>query len=100
MMKWRTAAVLFTGLFIALIPLCLFPVEVDFVKGNVTFSHLTSGWKAVKVGMELVPGDMIKTGPTSEASLLDEGMEIRVLENSTFTVSEKFENEIRKQSFM
>jgi hypothetical protein len=100
MMKGRTAAALLTVLFIVLIPLCLYPVEVDFVKGNVTFSHLGSGWKAVKVGTELVSGDMIKTGPASEASLTEEGMEIRVLENSTFTVSEKYENESRKPSFM
>jgi len=50
--------------------------------------------------MELVPGDMIKTGPSSEASLTDDGMEIRILENSTFTVSEKYENDTQKQSFM
>jgi hypothetical protein len=100
MMKGRTAAALLTGLLITLISPRLYPVEVDFVKGNVTFSHLASSWKAVKVGMELLPGDMIRTGPSSETSFTEEGMEIRVLENSTFTVSEKYENEAQKQSFM
>jgi hypothetical protein len=99
-MKGRTATALLVGLFIAFIPLFLYPAEVDFVKGTVTYSHLQGNWKTVKVGMELIPGDMIKTGPSSEVSLTDEGMEIRVLENSTFTISEKYENEAQKQSFM
>jgi hypothetical protein len=99
-MKGRIAAALSVGLFISVIPLFLYPAEVDFVKGKATFSHLGGDWKNVKVGMVLVPGDMVKTGPSSEASITDEGMEIRILENSTFTVSEKYENETQKQSFM
>ncbi len=99
-MKGRTAASLLTGLLILLAPPCLFPVQVGFLKGKVSYSHLGSGWKTVKVGMELIPGDMIKTGPSSEVSLTDDVNEITVLENSTFTVSEKYENETQKQSFM
>lgn len=99
-MKGRIAAALSVGFFVAFIPLFLHPAEVDFVKGKVTYSHLGGDWKTVKVGMELVSGDMVKTGPSSEASLTDEGLEIRILENSTFTVSEKYENDTQKQSFM
>ena len=92
-------ALLIFALF-SLIPVSLLSVEVDWVSGNVTYSHLRGEWRDVNVGMRIATGDIIKTGMNSETTLLDGDSEIYILENSTFTVSEKYENEVRKSSFM
>jgi hypothetical protein len=83
-----------------IIPISLSAVEVDWVSGNVTHSHLRGEWEEVTVGMELFTGDIIKTGISSEATLLDGDSEIFILENSTFTISEKYENDEKKSSFL
>ncbi|HEB31992.1 MAG TPA: hypothetical protein ENI15_14145 [Spirochaetes bacterium] len=94
----------FTGfiivLFFALTPAFLFSVEVDWVSGNVTYSHLKGEWKDLDIGMNLAAGDIIKTGMGSEVSLREVDFEIYIQENSTFTISEKYEDGDRKSSFM
>jgi len=88
------------GLLLNFAPLHLFSVTVDWVSGDVTYSHLKSDWKELDVGMKLSPGDIVKTGLGSETTLIDDGTEVFILENSTFTVSEKYENDVRKAGFM
>jgi len=88
------------GLLLNFAPLHLFSVTVDWVSGDVTYSHLKSDWKELDVGMKLSPGDIVKTGLGSETTLIDDGTEVSILENSTFTVSEKYENDVRKAGFM
>jgi len=88
------------GLFVGLVPFSGFCVGVDWVSGDVTYSHLRGEWEALDVGMDLVAGDIVKTGMSSEVTLIEEGTEIYVLENSTFTVSEKYVDEKRKSGFM
>jgi|GEM_PF-1928185 len=88
------------GLLLNFAPLYLFSVTVDWVSGDVTYSHLKSEWKELDVGMKLSPGDIVKTALGSEATLIDDGTEVFILENSTFTVSEKYENDVRKAGFM
>jgi hypothetical protein len=83
-----------------LVPLGLFPVEVDWVSGNVTYSHMKGPWDELKVGIKLQAGDIIKTGMNSETTLLDDGGEIHILENSTFSISEIYEKEEQKSAFM
>lgn len=94
----------FTGfiivLFLGLAPAFLFSVEVDWVSGNVTYSHLKGEWKDLDTGMNLSAGDIIKTGMGSEVSLREVDFEIYIQENSTFTISEKYEDGDRKSSFM
>lgn len=85
---------------LALVPTGLFCIEVDWVSGNVTYSHLKGEWQDLDVGMNLVSGDIIKTGLDSEATLRDEEIEMHILENTTFTISERYENEEKKSSFM
>ena len=94
------AALFMLTLTLTILPQRIFSIEVDYVKGDVSFNHLQDGWKAVKTGQELGPGDMIRTGAASEASLVDEGMLINVMEKSTFTVAEKYTNDEKKESFM
>jgi hypothetical protein len=84
----------------SILPQMIFSIEVDYVKGDVSFNRLQGGWKAVKPGQELGPGDVIRTGAASEVSLIDEGMVINVMEKSTFTVAEKYTNDEKKESFM
>jgi len=81
-------------------PMLLLPVQVDWVSGNVTYSHLKSEWETLEVGMNLISGDIVKTGVNSETTLLDNGNEIYILANSSFTVSEKYEQEKKKSTFM
>ena len=87
-------------LFIGLTPAILFSIEADWVSGDVTYSHLKDEWKNLDTGTNLVTGDIIKTGMGGEVSLRDGDMEIYIQENSTFTVSEKYEEGERKSSFM
>lgn len=82
------------------LPLSVWGVTVDWVSGDVTYSHLRSDWREVEVGMELVPGDMIQTGVGGEATLLENGGSIYILENSRFTVSERYEKEEKRSAFM
>ena len=95
---------IFTGfiivLFLSLTPAFLFSVEVDWVSGNVTYSHLKGEWKDLEIGMNLAAGDIIKTGMGSEVSLREDDFEIHIQENSTFTISEKYEDGDKKSSFM
>ncbi|MGQ9616139.1 MAG: FecR family protein [Spirochaetota bacterium] len=81
-------------------PVVLFSVNVEWVKGDVRYSHLKGEWSELAVGMNLVSGDMVKTGIASETVLIENGGEILILENSTFTVSERYVQETQKSSFM
>jgi len=89
-----------TFILISIAPSYLFSVSVDWVSGDVTYSHLKSEWRALNVGTQLAPGDIVKTGTYSEVTLIDDGVEIYLLENSTFTISEKYEDEQQKTSLM
>jgi hypothetical protein len=82
------------------IPLVAFAFEVDYVSGDVQYSHLKDEWKDLKVGTELVTGDIIETGMNSEAILLDRGSEIYISENASFTISEKYEEGKKRSAFM
>lgn len=99
-MKKRVLIMFFTGLLLSFVPFGLFSIEVDWISGNVTYSHLKSEWQDLRVGMDLGTGDIIKTGMNSETTLLDDGIEIHIIENTTFTISERFENDEKKSSFM
>ncbi len=77
-----------------------FAVEVDWVSGDVVYSHLNQEWKELDSGMVLVNGDIIKTGVDGEATLIDQNSEIRILPNTKFTVSEKVENNRRRSAFL
>jgi hypothetical protein len=92
--------VLFVGLCAGLVPFSGFCVAVDWVSGDVAYRHLQGEWEELDVGMVLVAGDIVKTGMSSEATLVDDGTEVFILENSTFTVSEKYVDEKRKPGFM
>jgi len=96
----KLALLCFFAFLVGCAPFQLFSVSVDWVSGDVTYSHLKSEWKTLDVGMQLASGDIVKTGPYSEATLADNGAEIHLLENSTFTISEKYENEKQKSSMM
>jgi hypothetical protein len=87
-------------LFILMVPIIALSVEVDFISGEVQYSHLKSDWKQLDIGMSLVSGDIVKTGVNSEAVLRDEDNEIYISENSNFTISEKYEQEKKKPTFM
>ncbi len=87
-------------IFIFMVPWALFSAIADLVSGDVTYSHYKSPWQDLEVGMTLTPGDITKTEINSEAILLDDGVEIHILENSTFTLSERYEDEKKKLSFM
>jgi hypothetical protein len=92
--------IVFIGLCAGLVPFSGFCVSVDWVSGDVAYRHLQNDWEELDVGMDLTSGDIVKTGTSSEATLVDEGTEIFIMENSTFTVSEKYVNEKRKPGFM
>jgi hypothetical protein len=81
-------------------PVCFGTAHVEWVAGDVSFSNVNDGWEELEVGMDLSPGDMVRTGASSEATLLHNGSEIHLLENSRFTVSEKYEEGKKKSSFM
>jgi hypothetical protein len=87
-------------LFFLIVPIVALPVEVDFISGDVQYSHLKSEWKQLDIGMSLVSGDIVKTGFNSETVLRDEDNEIYISENSSFTISEKYEQEKKKPTFM
>jgi hypothetical protein len=87
-------------LFILMVPIIALSVEVDFISGEVQYSHLKSDWKQLDIGMILVSGDIVKTGVNSEAVLRDKDNEIYISENSNFTISEKYEQEKKKPTFM
>ena len=92
--------IVFIGLCAGLVPFSGFSVSVDWVSGDVAYRHLQNDWEELDVGMDLTSGDIVKTGMSSEATLVDEGTEIFIMENSTFTVSEKYVDESRKPGFM
>jgi hypothetical protein len=98
-MKKYTGAVL-TAILLFLLPLPLFCAVVDWVTGDVTYSHYRDEWREVELGMNLGTGDIVKTGIASEAVLLEESGEIHILENSQFTLSERVENQQRKPALM
>ena len=82
------------------VPLMAAAVEVDYVSGDVQYRHLKEDWQDLKVGMNLVSGDIIETGMNSEAILLDSGSEIFISENANFTISEKYEEGKKRSTFM
>jgi len=98
-MKKYTGAVL-TAILLCLLPLPLFCAVVDWVTGEVTYSHYKDEWREVELGMNLSAGDIVKTGIASEAVLLEGGGEIHILENSQFSLSERVENQQKKPSLM
>ncbi|MBN2325149.1 MAG: FecR domain-containing protein [Spirochaetes bacterium] len=98
-MKKYTGAV-FTVLLLFVLPLPLSSAVVDWVTGEVAYSHYKDEWKEVELGMNLGTGDIVKTGIASEAVLLEQGGEIHILENSQFTLSERIENEKQKPTLM
>ena len=53
------------------VPVLALSVEVDYVVGDVRYRHLKEDWQNLDVGMTLLSGDMIETGTSSEAILLD-----------------------------
>ncbi len=87
-------------LFVLMVPIIALSVEVDFISGEVQYSHLSSEWKQLDIGMSLVSGDIVKTGVNSEAVLRDEDNEIYISEKSSFTISEKYVQENKKPTFM
>ena len=99
-MKKRIFAGFIIVLLFGLTPVFLYSIEADWVSGNVTYSHLKGEWKDLDIGTNLVTGDIIKTGMGSEVSLREDDIEIYIQENSTFTVSEKYEDGDKKSSFM
>ncbi|UCB45105.1 MAG: FecR domain-containing protein [Spirochaetota bacterium] len=82
------------------LPIPLQGAVVDWVSGEVSYSHYRGEWKDVDIGMDLNAGDIIKTGMQSEAVLLEDGGEIHILENSEFTVSERYEEEQKRSTLM
>lgn len=90
--------VIFSAILIT--PVVLTGVEVDWVLGDVRYTHLKSEWEELNPGMTLISGDRVQTGPGGETILLDGDGEIHILENTSFTVSEKYENAKRKSAFM
>ena len=82
------------------VPLVAAAVEVDYVSGDVQYRHLKEDWQDLKVGMNLVAGDSIETGMNSEAVLLDNGSEIFISENASFTISEKYEEGKKRSTFL
>ncbi len=82
------------------VPVLSYSVVVDWVSGDVTYSHLKSAWEQLDSGMTLVSGDIVKTGEGGEATLIDEGSEMNIMANSQFTISEKYVQEQKKPSFM
>ena len=98
MKSLRTAAVILS--LMCLTPFLASAVQVDYVSGDVRYRHFKQEWQEVEIGANLLTGDTIETGSSSEAILLDEGSEIYISENSSFTVSERYENEKRRSTFM
>jgi len=95
-------SILFGAVFFLLFvtPALALSVEVDYVSGNVQYRHLKQEWQELEVGMNLLSGDMIETGMNSEAILLDGESEIFISENSSFTVSERYEQAEKRSTFM
>jgi len=81
-------------------PVSIFSVQVSYVAGNVKYSHYQKEWCDLEIGKELNSGDIIKTEEDSFATLFDEDTEINILENTTFTVSEKYKANEKKSNFM
>lgn len=96
----RVLLPLILGILISLIPFFIYGIVVDWVAGEVSYSHYKSNWKSLDVGMDLVPGDMVKTGLESETILKEGDSEIHILENTTFSISERYEDEAKKSSLM
>jgi len=99
-MRENVKAVIVAILLIVLFPLPLFSAVVDWVSGDVYYSSYRGEWSDLEVGMDLTAGDIIKTGIQSEAILLEDGGEIHILENTEFSVSERYEEEQKQSSLM
>jgi tetratricopeptide (TPR) repeat protein len=99
-MKTNGPAGLVVILMIILFPLSLSAAVVDWVSGEVAYSHYKAEWNDVEVGMNLGAGDIIKTGIDSEAILVEDGGEIHILENTEFTMSERVEDQQKKSTLM
>jgi hypothetical protein len=99
-MRANVRAFLISMLFAAVIPLPLFSAAVDWVSGDVTYSHYRGDWNELEVGMDVTAGDIIKTGAQSEAILIEDGGEIHILENTEFSVSERYEKEQKQSALM
>lgn len=100
MKKYTMIIALFILLFIFVLPLDLYSLVVDWIAGEVTYSHYRGEWQALEIGRTLVSGDIIKTGMNSETILTENGSEVHILENSSFTVSEKYEADRKRSSFL
>ncbi len=99
-MTQKLICILFFILALVAVPVLSYSVVVDWVSGDVTYSHLKSDWEKLDSGMTLVSGDIIKTGAGSEATLIDDGSEMHIMANSKFTISEKYVQEQKRPSFM
>jgi len=91
---------IFMCIVIFLVPVFIFSMEVGYISGEVKCSHYSDEWQDLKIGNNLVSGDIIKTEANSFATLVDEDIEINILENTTFTVSEKYYNDKKKSNFL
>jgi hypothetical protein len=85
---------------LVLLPMPLSSAVVDWVSGEVSYSHYRGEWNDLDVGMNINAGDIVKTGIASEAVLTEDGGEIHILENSEFTVAERYEQEKRRSTLM
>jgi len=98
---------IFTKLILIMIPILflfsytfLFAVDVEWMSGDVKYRHMMGEWESLDIGYHLANGDVIKTGEDGEATLLDGDVYINISPNSEFTVSERFDNNKHKSSFM
>ncbi|MFW6181199.1 MAG: FecR domain-containing protein [Spirochaetota bacterium] len=89
-----------TAVLLCLVSLPVQAATVDWVSGEVTYSRRQGDWRNLEVGTDLVAGDMVQTGWGAEAVLLEDGGRIHIMENSRFTVSEKYEQEEKRSAFM
>jgi hypothetical protein len=85
---------------VLVVPAVATAAMVDYVSGEVRYRHLKQEWEALEVGMNILSGDMIETGANSEAVLLDGDSEIYLSENSSFTLSERYEDERKRSTFL
>jgi len=99
-MTQKLICILFSILALVAIPVLSYSVVVDWVSGDVTYSHLKSDWEKLDSGMTLVSGDIVKTGSGSEVTLIDDGSEIHIMANSKFTIAQKYVQDQKKPSFM
>jgi hypothetical protein len=87
-------------LFVIVTPAGAVAALVDYVSGDVRYRHLKEEWEPLEVGMNILSGDMIETGTNSEAVLLDGDSEIYLSENTSFTLTERYEKEQKRSTFL